>query len=563
MQQEQQDATATNDNDMNDDDMIDDNNVHTQPPPQDQQQHQQPPPPESLQPPESESLALQTILRNGSELDVSTFFESVYQRSCALFCANASDTMNGNGNFAMNGKTNNSISNAADDPYTSLIRNGWNVLLQLLEACRVQSEESVSLNDDDIDNIKQQQQPSFSQTLLFQNQSNLGPDALAEKYHHSLFAAYLDGCSIVINHAEILSEHLFALCHDLQHSLPHVYVNTYLTPPMVQSVPAHADDRDVLVVQLLGNKEWIVYEQVPVALPYRHEQVGKCESLPVPDYVLQGNVLLQTVLQPGDVLYLPRGYVHCAKACAAECSFHVTVALATHDWSYGRVVQKATKQLLSAQTKHRMALHRELGTRPLNQVSEQAKRELESMLDETWTQLQNQVTVQYIHETLQRTYREHNERAKWQRAQALQQQQQQQQQQDQECMSTDTAVVGRNAALRVRLDTLVRAASLSEKQSLYATTTTNSTNNGNNSLPSQDGLQVSNECYEALIYVLQKFKQNPRTCKVDQLQALCDNDDTGEDDSHASRTCRDYLCDLTWLALAKQCVELGAFAVVE
>ena len=39
-----------------------------------------------------------------------------------------------------------------------------------------------------------------------------------------------------------------------------------------QAVAAHADDRDVFVLQLHGEKQWKVYGEPPVPFPYTHEQ---------------------------------------------------------------------------------------------------------------------------------------------------------------------------------------------------------------------------------------------------------------------------------------------------
>jgi hypothetical protein len=57
--------------------------------------------------------------------------------------------------------------------------------------------------------------------------------------------------------------------------LPHAFANLYATPPCAQAVAAHADDRDVFVLQVSGAKAWRVYGAPPVPLPYPNEQVGE------------------------------------------------------------------------------------------------------------------------------------------------------------------------------------------------------------------------------------------------------------------------------------------------
>jgi hypothetical protein len=100
--------------------------------------------------------------------------------------------------------------------------------------------------------------------MFFSHGTPVPPDA----YNNSLFHAYLDGCSVVINHADWISADIAHLCLDLTKSIPHVYANTYLTPPSSQAVAPHADDRDVFVIQLIGKKHWKVYKTVPIPVRY-------------------------------------------------------------------------------------------------------------------------------------------------------------------------------------------------------------------------------------------------------------------------------------------------------
>ncbi|CAK0874281.1 unnamed protein product, partial [Prorocentrum cordatum] len=155
-------------------------------------------------------------------------------------------------------------------------------------------------------------------------------------------AAYLAGCSLVVNHLEASCEAVRALCVGLREELPHAYANGYLTPPGSQAVAPHADDRDVLVWQCAGRKRWRVYAEPPVQLPFEREQVGKSDELPVPEAtLLPGNLLLEETLEPGDVLYMPRGWVHEAATAESEGSLHLTVALATQDWAWSSLAAAA------------------------------------------------------------------------------------------------------------------------------------------------------------------------------------------------------------------------------
>lgn len=108
-----------------------------------------------------------------------------------------------------------------------------------------------------------------------------------------------------------------ALADELRHP---VQVNGYITPARAQGFDAHYDTHDVFVVQVAGTKRWRIHRPVlesPLeSQPWtdRREEVAKAATAePVHDIELA----------PGDVLYLPRGWIHSAEA-NAETSLHLT-----------------------------------------------------------------------------------------------------------------------------------------------------------------------------------------------------------------------------------------------
>ena len=110
------------------------------------------------------------------------------------------------------------------------------------------------------------------------------------------------------------------LATDLGHP---VQVNAYITPAQSQGFAAHYDVHDVFVLQVAGEKRWLVHEPV-LHDPLRTEPwedrrdavAARAAEQPVAD----------TVLRPGDSLYLPRGYLHSAEALG-EVSCHLTVGV--------------------------------------------------------------------------------------------------------------------------------------------------------------------------------------------------------------------------------------------
>ena len=78
--------------------------------------------------------------------------------------------------------------------------------------------------------------------------------------------------------------------------------NAYLTPRRSQGLPVHHDTHDVFVLQVAGRKRWLVYEPA-VRLPLRDRPVPAGLGAP-------GVAVLDLVLEAGDTLYLPHGWLH-------------------------------------------------------------------------------------------------------------------------------------------------------------------------------------------------------------------------------------------------------------
>ena len=97
--------------------------------------------------------------------------------------------------------------------------------------------------------------------------------------------------------------------------------NVYVTPKQSQGFAPHHDDIDAFVVQLEGEKRWRVYEPFPDDARPRTSSRNFTQ-----DEVATLRVVFDDVLREGDVLYLPRGFVHQAECSATTHSVHATVS---------------------------------------------------------------------------------------------------------------------------------------------------------------------------------------------------------------------------------------------
>lgn len=169
-------------------------------------------------------------------------------------------------------------------------------------------------------------------SLLRRSGSSLKLFKQGDPYEEDDFTvAYLDGASLIVNQADRYHPMLFALCRVLaQRHFYHVFSVVYLTPPNSQAVRLHNDDQDVFLLQVWGTKKWTI-RNAPTLLPYTEEMLGK--GSPVPQELV-GEPTMQFTMQPHDVLYIPRGFLHEAETSEFP-SLHVTVTMPTSDYCWG------------------------------------------------------------------------------------------------------------------------------------------------------------------------------------------------------------------------------------
>jgi hypothetical protein len=129
-------------------------------------------------------------------------------------------------------------------------------------------------------------------------------------------AAVSGGATLVLQALQRTWPPLIDLCRRLERELSHpVQANAYLTPAGATGLAPHADEHDVLVLQLAGRKAWDV------------EHLGAVTTT------------------EGDVLYLPVGTRHSA-ASQLDTSLHLTIGILRV--TYGQVVRRALGALEGA-----------------------------------------------------------------------------------------------------------------------------------------------------------------------------------------------------------------------
>lgn len=102
-----------------------------------------------------------------------------------------------------------------------------------------------------------------------------------------------------------------------------VAINVYLTDPGQQtSAPPHTDKQDVFVMHSQGMKRWRVYAPPPPAKMLRADPFARGKGLDVLSLAELQAPLIDTVLEPGQMLYIPAGFPH---TTGKHCPFSVFV----------------------------------------------------------------------------------------------------------------------------------------------------------------------------------------------------------------------------------------------
>lgn len=158
----------------------------------------------------------------------------------------------------------------------------------------------------------------------------------------ALWRRFADGATLVLQALHRTWGPVADFSARLSTELGHpVQANAYVTPPQNRGFDDHYDVHDVFVLQIAGAKRWFVRE--PVHPDPLRDQPWSDRRCAVAD-AAQGEARIDTVLEPGDVLYLPRGWLHAAQA-QGEVSIHLTLGI--HSWTRYALAEQLAQSALA------------------------------------------------------------------------------------------------------------------------------------------------------------------------------------------------------------------------
>jgi lysine-specific demethylase/histidyl-hydroxylase NO66 len=135
--------------------------------------------------------------------------------------------------------------------------------------------------------------------------------------------------------------------------------NAYYTPAGSQGFAPHWDDVEAFVLQLEGRKKWKIH-----GLGGDEELLPRFSSRNFSQEEV-GGTIMEVVLEPGDLLYFPRGTIHQAMSDDTTDSFHLTVSCAQKNcWAdlMDIAVNAALIQASKNMTAYRESLPKDYGS---------------------------------------------------------------------------------------------------------------------------------------------------------------------------------------------------------
>jgi lysine-specific demethylase/histidyl-hydroxylase NO66 len=244
------------------------------------------------------------------------------------------------------------------------------------------------------DDILKQQNVQFTKNLDVTSYSEgkretHNPEGRA--YAPVVWDFYNNGCSLRMLNPQTFDDQVWKLCASLQEFFgSFVGTNLYLTPPGTQGFAPHYDDVEVFIMQLEGKKHWRLYQ------PRCAQETLPRFSSPNFSQDEIGKPIMDVTLEPGDLLYMPRGTIHQGNCLEDAHSLHLTVSCYQLN-SMGDLLEKLLPSALKIAMEEDVEFRQGLPTNYLHYMGvahsdrsdSQARRDFQAQIKRLMTKLCN------------------------------------------------------------------------------------------------------------------------------------------------------------------------------
>jgi hypothetical protein len=117
------------------------------------------------------------------------------------------------------------------------------------------------------------------------------------------------------------STSIVALAREMESTLQHPLnsLSCYITPAGAVGLGPHHDETEIFTLQIEGTKRWQLFHHVVSTEPAMYERSGL------------GDPSLELTMSPGDLLYVPSGWVH--DVASDDISFSITIVFDPFRWT--------------------------------------------------------------------------------------------------------------------------------------------------------------------------------------------------------------------------------------
>lgn len=168
----------------------------------------------------------------------------------------------------------------------------------------------------EVNTVLNNMRPTHEGVRLVHDTKSLPNDELRRMGHW-----LAQGATLVVNHVQdidpVAEQVAGSLANDMNAA---VNINCYVSFPARQGFDNHYDTHDVFILQTAGKKVWKVFEPTERKFPLDRDPGDQKKRYTRPT----DGEYISCELQPGDVLYIPRGHWH--YAVSSEACIHLTVS---------------------------------------------------------------------------------------------------------------------------------------------------------------------------------------------------------------------------------------------
>uniref|UniRef100_A0A915Q011 Bifunctional lysine-specific demethylase and histidyl-hydroxylase n=1 Tax=Setaria digitata TaxID=48799 RepID=A0A915Q011_9BILA len=159
---------------------------------------------------------------------------------------------------------------------------------------------------------------------VYKNQRRSTLNGTGKVYLQEIQKSIQAGCSVQFTNPQSFSDNVWYYCDLLQEVFGcFVGSNTYITPANTAGFAPHWDDIDAFLLQLEGRKHWKIYAPID-----DDEMLPRIPSDNfMDDDIADRAPVFDDWLEQGDLLYIPRGFIHQGFADKDVHSLHLTVSV--------------------------------------------------------------------------------------------------------------------------------------------------------------------------------------------------------------------------------------------